>query len=127
MHLRQRIKIFVISLIATLAIFRIFLFIFPSINLNVGKYNIHHLFVGALLLILVLLLFIFNVFNRFTIISAGFSSALVLDQIVYLVATDGSDKSYLTKVSLFGMVILTSVILILTIILYSLNKQKSIR
>ena len=127
MELKKRLSIFTTSLLATLIILRAFLLFLPSTNLNFFGYNIHHLFIGAFLIVIVLLLFIFDIVNKLTILLAGISSALVLDEIIYLIATDGSDISYLTPVSLLGMVFLTSTIMILTIILYSFKKQKSIK
>lgn len=123
MQIKSRIKIFISSLLLTIILLRIFLFVFPSANFNLGKYNIHHLFVGAFLLIVALIFFILNIANNFIIALAGFSSALVLDEIIYLIATDGSDASYLTRVSLWGAIILTSIIIVFAIILYSLQTR----
>ena len=127
MELKQKTKIFLISLIATLILLRLFLTFSPSTNLNFFGHNIHHLFIGSFLVVVVLVFFISNIVNKFTIILAGIGSALVLDEIVYLIATDGNDVSYLSYVSLLGVIILTAIIIILTIILYSFNKQKSIK
>ena len=124
MLIKSRIKIFVTSLILTLSIIRIFLFFFPSTNLNLGKYNIHHLFVGAFLVVIALIFFILNVVNNFIVVLAGISSALILDEIIYLVATDGSDTSYLTAISLWGAIISTAIILLFTIILHNLQKHE---
>ena len=122
MKLKKRLIIFISSLLITLVLLRISLLFSPSTNLYIFRYNIHHLFIGAFLIVILLVLFIFEIINKFTIIFAGISSALVLDEIVYLIATDGSDISYLSSVSLFGAIILTGIILILTIVLY--NQQK---
>ena len=123
METKHRIKIFTISLIATLILLRLFLTFSPSTNLNFFGHNIHHLFIGSFLVVVVLVFFISNIVNKFTIILAGIGSALVLDEIVYLIATDGSDISYLSSVSLFGAIVLTAIILILAVVLY--NQQKT--
>ena len=124
MKINQRLKIFIITLILTMLALRIYLWLFPSSNLYIFNYNIHHLFIGAFLIIVILVLFIFSIINKFTLILAGISSALILDEIIYLIATDGSDISYLSAVSLFGAIILTAIILILTIVLYNQQKHK---
>ena len=124
MQIKSQIKIFIGSLILTLMIIRFFLFLSPSVNLNIGSYNIHHLYLGAFLIIVSLIFFILNIVNKFIIVLAGVSSALVLDEIVYLIATDGSDKAYLTPISLGGTIILTAIVLIFTVFLYRYNKQK---
>ena len=122
MELKKRLSIFTISLLFTLFLLRVFLSIFPSINLNFFGYNIHHLFIGAFLIVILLLLFIVDIINKITIILAGIGSALILDEIVYLIATDGSDASYLTAVSLWGAITLIAIILTLAIILYNAKK-----
>ena len=124
MQIKSQIKIFISSLILTLIIIRFFLFLSPTANLNIGRYNIHHLYLGAFLIIVSLVFFILDIVNNIVIVLAGFSSALVLDEIVYLIATDGSDKAYLTPISLGGAIILTAIVLIFTVFLYRYNKQK---
>lgn len=116
MYLHQRAYLYTISLIATLVVMRIFLTISPSTNLSFYGYNIHHLFIGAFLIIVITALFILNIFNKFTVCIAGVSSALILDEIVYLIVTDGSDASYITFISLLGAIILTCIILLILII-----------
>ena len=124
MKLNQRVSLFTGSLVITIILLRIFLQFSPSANLDVFGHNIHHLLVGSFLAAVLSVFFIFNIVNNLTIMLSGISSALVLDEIVYLIATDGSDASYLSYVSLFGAIILTAIILILTIVLYNLQKHK---
>ena len=124
MDIKKRTSIFIGSLLITLIVLRIFLSIFPSSNLDIGKYNIHHLFVGAFLIIVAVIFFVFGIVNNFLIALAGFSSGLILDEIVYLIATDGSDASYLTAVSLLGVIISTSIIIAITFIGYKITQQK---
>ena len=124
MELKKRLSVFIISLLAALVLLRVFLSILPSTNLNFLGYNVHHLFVGSLLVVVSLVFLIFNIVNNFTIIFSGISSALVLDEIIYLIATDGSDLSYLTPVSLWGAITLSAIILTLAIILYNAKKHK---
>ena len=122
MESKKRLRVFIISLLFTLVLFRAFLSVLPSANLNFFGYNIHHLFIGAFLTVILLLLFSVGIINKITIILAGISSALILDEIVYLIATDGSDASYLTAVSLWGAITLIAIILTLAIILYNAKK-----
>lgn len=124
MKAKQRLLYFAGSFLATLLLLRIYLLFFPSTNLNIGKYNVHHLYIGAFLIVVLLVFFILNIVNKFVMVLAGISSALVLDEIIYLIATDSSDISYLSPVSLFGAIILTAIILIFAIILYKQQKNK---
>lgn len=123
--LNQRIAYFFGSMLITLLLLRIPLYIYPHLNLNVGSFNIHHLFPGTFLLIIVILFFLFDYCNKYIIVLAGISSALILDEIIYLIFTDGSDLSYLTLVSLFGMIILVCIIaLIAGGLYYGKNNRK---
>ena len=124
MELKKRLSVFITSLLFTIVLLRVFLSISPSTNLHFFGYNIHHLFIGAFLIVITLILFLFDIINKFTIMLAGISSALVLDEIIYLIATDGSDASYLTLTSLWGAIFLTGIILIFAIILYNQQKHK---
>src|SRR3989344_3703246 len=105
MNSGKRVKIFLLSLAITLLSIRVFLYFFPATNLNIGGDGIHHLYSGAFLSILALTLLVAGITGNFTLVFAGFSSALVLDQLVFLVATDGMDLKYTSKTSLFGALI----------------------
>ena len=51
MHLNKRRVVLVLaSILLTIMTLRIYLHLFPGTNLDVGKYNIHHLFMGLLLI-----------------------------------------------------------------------------
>lgn len=119
MQLKQRAKIFTLGMVGIFITFRIFLYFFPFTNTNVGLYNIHHLYTGAFLLILTTVALLLGMVNRFTVILAGISSGLVLDEIVYLITTDGSDLSYNTQASFIGAVVLITLVLIWTWAAYS--------
>ena len=56
-------------------------------------------------------------------LTAGFGSALVLDEIIYLIATDGSDLSYLSPVSFWGGVFFMSIIVAVTLLVYHIKKN----
>ncbi|PIN87584.1 hypothetical protein COV12_03115 [Candidatus Woesearchaeota archaeon CG10_big_fil_rev_8_21_14_0_10_32_24] len=69
--------------------------------------------------------------NRITITLAGVSSALILDELVYLMGTDGSDAAYLTSISFWGAAGLTIFVLLLIVGVYyersKLNKRHHVR
>src|SRR3989344_5358606 len=99
---KKKIHLFTIALVLTFIITRIYLWLFPHANFNLGPYNIHHLYVGAVLLILSAIFMVAGISNKMVFILAGISSALILDQLVFLTATDGGDLTYLGKTSLWG-------------------------
>ena len=114
--------IFAASFTATLIILRLFLFVYPSANFNIGQYNVHHLFTGAAILIISTMLLVNHFSNRFVIMAAGLGSALVVDQIFYIIATDGSDSAYFSKASLHGAITL-GIATIVLLYIFSIGKK----
>lgn len=112
---KKRVVLVLTSLILTFVTLRIYLHLFPGTNLDIGGYNIHHLFTGLLLITLGgLPLAIFHGSSRkldlaSVVFGAGLSMAL--DEWVYLIATDGSDVSYLLPISFWGAVVMISLAL----------------
>ncbi len=116
MSLNKRRAVLVLSsLLLTFVVLRLYLHLFPNINFDVGIYNIHHLFLGLLLVTfggLPLILFEGNS-RKLDVASIAFGVGLsmALDEWVYLIVTDGSDKSYLLPVSFWGGAVMLSLAL----------------
>ncbi len=121
---RQRVLVFGISFALTMILLRLFLYFSPFVNLNLGKYNIHHLFLGALLLIVVFILLMMNISSLIIFILGGIACGLIADEWVYLIFTDGSDLSYLTPVSWWGSMGLGLLVLFFVSSLYFWKKKK---
>ncbi|MBS3168356.1 hypothetical protein J4216_04480 [Candidatus Woesearchaeota archaeon] len=122
MNLKQKLSYFSIALVITFISLRIYLLIFPFSNLNIGNYNLHHLYTGAFLLVIIFILLLFDIINKYTLILGGIFSAFILDELVYLIFTDGSDLSYLTPISFYGGLIFVFLVLLFIIILYYFKK-----
>ncbi len=94
------------SMSLTFALFRAYLHFFPNTDLNVGSYNIHHLFTGLLLIAVGgIPLAIFDAGSRRLDLARwifGVGIGMALDEWVFLIATDGSNASYLLPVSFWG-------------------------
>jgi hypothetical protein len=107
---KRRAVLVLFSLLLTFVALRLFLHLFPSTNLVVGTYNIHHLFLGLLFVTFGgLPLVIFEGDSRrldVASIAFGVGLSMALDEWVYLIVTDGSDKSYLLPVSFWGGVVM---------------------
>jgi hypothetical protein len=75
----------------------------PETDLDIGGYNIHHLFTGVLIVAVCGIPAVLGVSGEKarTILTVGFGVglSLALDQWVYLIATDGSNAAYLLPVS----------------------------
>jgi len=101
------------SLLITFVALRLYLHQFPGTNLDLAGYNIHHLFIGLLLITLGgMPLALCDGSSRWLDIAAllfGVGLSMALDEWVYLIATDGSDTSYLLPVSLWGGVLMIGV------------------
>jgi hypothetical protein len=72
-------------------------------------HNVHHLLVGAVpampAAFVIALVPQASVVRWVALIALGVGSAMVLDQIVFLLATEGSDASYLKPVSPWGAIL----------------------
>ena len=126
---KHRARLLLLSLLITFLIVRTLLFFSPNTDFSVGNYNIHHLFIGLILITLGGVPLILSKGNapilNLATISFGVGLALALDEWVYLIATDGSNESYLLPVSFWGA--LTTVgfacLYIMLIYLYSTARQ----
>jgi hypothetical protein len=107
---KKRALLFVSSLTLTFIGLRLYLVFAPDTDFNVGAYNIHHLYTGLLLVTAAgVPLILFNRDNRrfdFATLAFGSGLGMALDEWVYLIATDGSNASYLLPISFWGGVIL---------------------
>jgi hypothetical protein len=110
-----------LATLGTVVLMRVVLHNFPSLNMDVGGFNIHHLYTGALLLIgsgLPLILQSPHGRRRWVLtILFGIGLGFVLDEWVYLLITDGSDEAYLSLRSLAGAVLFTGMTAVYIVIL----------
>ena len=101
-----RAKILLISIVSTFITIRFILYFFPNADFNLFGFNIHHLYTGIILIILsgIPLIIISTKHRIFDFITAvfGIGLSLVLDEWIYLIATDGTNESYFTTVSYIG-------------------------
>lgn len=97
-------------MVITFGVMRVYLHRAPDADLNIGSYNVHHLFTGLLLIAAGgIPLALFRGHSRrmdgaLVIFAIGLT--LALDEWVYLIATDGSNASYLLPVSLVGALVM---------------------
>lgn len=109
MHTRRTLLVLAALLIPFVGL-RLYLHRWPDTDLRVGPYEIHHLYTGVLLMTLGgLPLALFRGAGRLLDVAAvvfGVGLSLALDEWVYLIATDGTNASYLLPVSFWGGVVL---------------------
>jgi hypothetical protein len=102
----------------------------PDSHVFIGGYLVHHLFTGAIIQIASSFLIAFGIGSRRTQDVArgllGFGSAMVLDEIIFLVCTDGSGPAYRNGTSLAGAaVLITLASAVLAACFVSARKAKS--
>lgn len=114
MLLTSRIKTFLAAFITTFVILRAWLWVTPNTDFDVAGYNIHHLFTGVLLLLGSMLPLALGAAPGapapLLTAVAGIGLSLVADEWVYLIATDGTNASYLLPVSFWGAVVMHTLV-----------------
>lgn len=124
----RRARILVIALILTFVVTRTLLGASPNSDFNVAGYNVHHLFTGLLLIFaggLPLALFPGRSLSLdLAAVAFGAGLALTLDEWVYLIATDGSNASYLLPVSLIGALVMVGLALLYLLLLYLFSRRR---
>jgi hypothetical protein len=111
---QRRAGLIIFGLLATFIALRLYLYVFPNTNLDLFGYNVHHLFSGIVLMVAagipLMLWHNHHVWLDMSALLFGAGLAMVLDEWVYLLVTDGSDAAYLLPVSLWGAVSLITVV-----------------
>lgn len=124
----RRARIVVATLVGTFIVIRIMLHRSPDSDFDVAGYNIHHLFTGLLMITAGgLPLALFPGRSLLLDIAAatfGAGLSLALDEWVYLIATDGSNASYLLPVSLHGGIVMVSLATLYVAVLYMVGKRR---
>lgn len=109
---RRNAILLILSIGMTVILLRIALHNSPDSDFDVAGYNIHHLFTGLLLIAAGgIPLAIFRETSRLmdaAVAVFGVGLGMALDEWVYLIATDGSNASYLLPVSLYGAIVIVA-------------------
>lgn len=110
----RRARLILAGILGTFAVVRVVLTLSPESDFDVAGHNVHHLFTGVLLIVLGgVPLALFADRSRWTdaaCVAFGCGLALVLDEWVYLIATDGSNASYLLPVSFRGSLLMVGLV-----------------
>ncbi len=124
----HRVSLIIGSMLLTFATLRIYLHFSPNTDLNVGPYNIHHLYVGLLLILIGgMPLAIFQGQGRLLDVATivfGVGLSMALDEWVYLITTDGTNASYLLPISFWGGVTMIGLACGYAVALYLCSAKK---
>jgi hypothetical protein len=98
----------------------------PNFHVYIGGFRVHHLFSGALIQIASAFLLAFGPRSRFrslVLVALGVGSAMVLDEIVFLVFTDASNEAYRGPRSFWGAAALMALAASFLLALYARAKR----
>jgi len=116
-------------MLATFCCQRLYLHLVRVQHIYPGGLLVHHLFTGALITICSGFVLAFGTRNRLLDNLApavlGIGSAMVLDEVTYLVATHATDADYVSPLSLGGAIVFIALAVLLLLLLYHLQRDKS--
>ena len=102
----ERRHLLIASMVTTFVVVRAWLHVQPDTDLTLGRYNIHHLFTGVLILTVCAIPAILRERpgkgGAVLIAGSGVGLTLVLDEWFYLIVTDGSNAAYVQWPSLLS-------------------------
>jgi len=124
---RQTLLLILLPMLATFVGQRIYLHLVRVQHIYPGGYLLHHLFTGTLIVIPAAFILAFGTRNRLLTVFApaalGIGSAMILDEIVYLVATRATDQDYTSPLSFWGAGILISTAMLFLFFLYCCHRD----
>lgn len=124
---KQTLLLLLLPLLATFVCLRLYLHLVGVRHVYPGGFLVHHLFFGILIVVPAAFLLAFELRNRllrfWSLVALGIGSALVLDEVTYLVATKGTDADYVSRVSLFGAIAFISAAVSLLLAIYRQHRD----
>lgn len=128
---RQTLLLILVPLLLTFAGQRLYLHLIGVTHVYPFGHLVHHLFTGTLIVMPAAFVLAFGPRGRKSAILArvalGCGSAMILDEIVYLVATGASDADYVSPLSLRGAAIFIVLAVLLLWFLYRLRRCEDLR
>ena len=123
---KQTLLLVALPMLATVFILRLYLHLVHVRHIYPGGYLVHHLFLGVLVQVPAAFLLAFGTRHRVVArVALGIGSGLMLDEVVYLVATKASDADYVSRTSLLGSLVLILAAVIFLLTLYALHRDES--
>src|SRR2546428_583992 len=124
---KRTLQLILIPMLATFVCQRLYLHLVRVQHVYPAGYLVHHLFIGALIEIPAAFILAFGTRNplleRLAPVALGIGSAMVLDEITYLVATKATDEDYVSPLSLGGAIILISLAAGFLLFLYRRHRE----
>ncbi len=116
---KQTLLLILVPMLSTFACLRLYLHLVRVRHIYPGGVLVHHLFIGVVIALPAAFVLAFGARHRRTaLVALGIGSAMILDEIAYLVLTKASDADYVSRTSLFGAIGFISAAVILLLALY---------
>lgn len=126
---KQTLLLILVPMLVAFVCQRLYLHLVRVQHVYPAGYLLHHLYTGALIEIPAAFILAFGTRNRLLAwlapVALGIGSAMVLDEVVYLIATQASDDDYVSPVSLWGGIILICLASLLLLVLYRCHHEKT--
>ena len=126
---KQTLLLILLPMLATFACLRLYLHLVHVRHIYPGGYLVHHLFLGVLIAVPAAFIQAFGARSRLLAFLApaalGIGTALMLDEVTYLVATKATDQDYVSSVSLGGASVLIFLAVVLLLALYKFHRDQA--
>jgi hypothetical protein len=126
---KRTLRLILVPMLGTFVCQRLYLHLVRVQHVYPGGYLVHHLFFGALIVVPAAFILAFGTRNRIlgylAPIALGIGSAMILDEVTYLIATKATDEDYVSSVSLIGAIVLMSLATALLLTLYRLHRDNN--
>jgi hypothetical protein len=124
---RQTLLLIVVPMLGTFLCQRLYLHLVRVRHVYPGGYLVHHLFFGIMIELPAAFILAFGTRNRFLAYLApaalGVGSAMILDEMTYLVVTKATDADYVSRVSLGGAIVFIFLAVALLLALYQRHRD----
>ena len=123
---KQTLLLILVPMLVTVVGLRLYLHLVHVQHFYPGGHLVHHLFFGVLIVIPAAFVMAFGTRYQVLVrVALGGGAGLILDEVVYLVATGASDADYVSRISLVGSVVLVGLAAVLLLILYLIRRDES--
>jgi hypothetical protein len=124
---KQTLRLILFPMLGTVVCQRLYLHLVRVQHIYPGGHLVHHLFVGVLIVIPAAFGSAFGTRSRvvalLTPVALGIGSAMVLDEMAYLVLTRATDEDYVSRTSLYGAVVFVTLAAVVLLALFKSRRE----
>jgi hypothetical protein len=124
---KQTLRLILFPMLGTVVCQRLYLHLVRVQHIYPGGHLVHHLFVGVLIVIPAAFVSAFGTRSRvvalLTPVALGIGSAMVLDEMAYLVLTRATDEDYVSRTSLYGAMVFITLAAVVLLALYKSRRE----